>query len=710
MYVLNTTVSSLQFDLDGSISTSQPTIVTSYEDRRTDAEAPSPGSKQTTANNTTNVTIVEAPTTGVSRAVNQITIYNADTASISLNVYYVFNGTEYSIFQATLLTLEQAYYEYRTGWTVLDVNGNVKHNMTEAAQDAVGSILVDTDTINFTYTDATPEIKADLIVPGTNAGDIIYRVDGDTISAEAAFNYAASTNILTVDNIKAATNLTLQASGNHVIVGGGATASEIRLLEPSGSGTNYTAIKAQAQAGNVTYTLPAADATVSGYALKSDAAGTLSWGPAGGEELKKSVNQSTHGFSVGDVVYFNGTIYALADASAESTAEVAGIVSAVADTNNFTLLYSGYISGLSGLTSGAAHFLSETAGDLTATEPTTAGAVSKPLLIGLSTTTGLFFNMRGQVVGGDTGEFLLAVPQGRLTLTTATPVMTAEAAAQTTIYYTPYVGNQIPLYNGSAWANTIFTELSIAMAGDSDWAAGKNFDVFVFNDAGTIRLVTGAAWTNDTTRAEALARLNGLWTNSGSITGRYGAASTVTVPANQGTYVGTFRTTASAGTTTWELGGLAATGDPGFLYVWNAYHRVEVSIAVRDSTDSWTYALTTWRATNANTTMRVTFVRGLDEDDIFAAYSALGSGTAALSTALAGTNLDSTSATPLLTCFCGTDTSAGSVVAPYVGKPGLGLHYVQAMEASTSANTVTLYGDVGAPTTYQTGMIFKGPF
>lgn len=31
-------------------------------------------------------------------------------------------------------------------------------------------------------------------------------------------------------------------------------------------------------------------------------------------------------------------------------------------------------------------------------------------------------------------------PQGRLTLTTGTPVMTAEAAAQTTIYYTPYVG------------------------------------------------------------------------------------------------------------------------------------------------------------------------------------------------------------------------------------------------------------------------------
>jgi hypothetical protein len=35
-------------------------------------------------------------------------------------------------------------------------------------------------------------------------------------------------------------------------------------------------------ASNVTWTLPATDATVSGHALKSNAAGTLSWGTAGG--------------------------------------------------------------------------------------------------------------------------------------------------------------------------------------------------------------------------------------------------------------------------------------------------------------------------------------------------------------------------------------------------------------------------------------------
>lgn len=44
-------------------------------------------------------------------------------------------------------------------------------------------------------------------------------------------------------------------TGN-VILGGGATAAEFRYLEPSGSGTNYTAFKAVAQGANITYSLP----------------------------------------------------------------------------------------------------------------------------------------------------------------------------------------------------------------------------------------------------------------------------------------------------------------------------------------------------------------------------------------------------------------------------------------------------------------------
>lgn len=573
-------------------------------------------------------------------------------------------------------------------------------------------------------------------------------------------------------------------------IGDGSTAGELRLLEPSG--TQYTAFKTQAQAGNVTYTLPAADAAVAGYALKSDGAGTLSWGTAGGEELKKSIAQAGHGFSVGNVVYYNGSSYALADADSEATAEVIGIVSAVADTDNFTLLYGGYISGLSGLTAGAVHFLSATAGALTTTEPSTAGQISKPLLIAISTTAGYFFNMRGQEIGGgvagvreitsgtatagqttisvaytpgyvdvyvngvrlladdytatngtsivlDTGmalsdEYVVVVwnvvalaqivaptlPGGRLTLTSGTPVMSAEAAAQTTIYYTPYVGDLIPIYDGTAWNMKRFAELSMVMGGSANWASGSNYDLYVVNDGGTLRLGTGAAWTNDTTRSESLTRVNGILTNAATMTLRYGASSTVSVPANRATYVGTFRASAN-GTTTWELGGAAAGGDPGKLFLWNCYNRVLTHVMVRDSTDTWTTSGASIGTLNGSSTNRVTYVSGLDEDSFIAdsrfrltlVADAAPNNSA---NAIVGLGFDSTSA------FSGEFFNSVNVLAsstfnqPAVAMLwndiGIGMHYVQGLQwgSVAGASTATIAGDAGAPTLVFSGITFAGMF
>jgi hypothetical protein len=53
-------------------------------------------------------------------------------------------------------------------------------------------------------------------------------------------------------------------------------ASELRFYEPIAGGTNYTAFKAQQQAANITYTLPAADGT-SGQVLSTNGSGGLSF-------------------------------------------------------------------------------------------------------------------------------------------------------------------------------------------------------------------------------------------------------------------------------------------------------------------------------------------------------------------------------------------------------------------------------------------------
>lgn len=111
------------------------------------------------------------------------------------------------------------------------------------------------------------------------------------------------------------------------------------------------------------------------------------------------IAQTAHGFSVAQVVYYNGTQYTLAKADTAVDAEVIGVVSSVTDANNFNLLVCGYINTFSALSAGNVYFLSDSvAGELTLTEPSAANHISKPLFIATSSTGGYFFNWRGKVI------------------------------------------------------------------------------------------------------------------------------------------------------------------------------------------------------------------------------------------------------------------------------------------------------------------------
>ena len=91
-----------------------------------------------------------------------------------------------------------------------------------------------------------------------------------------------SSNVLQYGNEAGGTGTLrgVQLLGSYVAIGGSTAAGELRILEPSGSGSNYTALKTQAQTGDVTYTLPAADGS-SGQVRSTNGSGTLSWATAG---------------------------------------------------------------------------------------------------------------------------------------------------------------------------------------------------------------------------------------------------------------------------------------------------------------------------------------------------------------------------------------------------------------------------------------------
>ena len=233
----------------------------------------------------------------------------------------------------------------------------------------------------------------------------------------------------------------------------------------------------------------------------------------------RTITQTAHGFSVGQVLKFTGTAYALAQADTAANAEVVGIISAVT-TNTFDLVTNGYVSTLSGLVAGSVYFLSpSSAGALTATEPTTVGQVRKPLTTGALSTTELNFqNFEGVVIATSTSAGIVTIQNFRLTTETGVSVSTSDRIAQSTLYFTPHAGNQIALYNGTSWSVYVSAEISLALTG---LTSGKNYDVFAYWTGSAVALELSTAWTSDTARATALVRQDGIWAKSGTLTRRY---------------------------------------------------------------------------------------------------------------------------------------------------------------------------------------------
>jgi hypothetical protein len=286
---------------------------------------------------------------------------------------------------------------------------------------------------------------------------------------------------------------------------------------------------------------------------------------------------------------------------------------------------------------------------------------------------------------------------GRLTLTSATPVLTASVTGAGTVYFTPYKGNRIPLYGGSTFSQTVFTELSNVLANSATGKAGpaaagnnQNLDLFVWSDSGTIRLTRGPAWSSDTARGSGAGTTEldfvlGVYVNKVAITNG--------PSAGYGTYVGTIRTDGSA-QANWQPGGAASGGTAALLNVWNAYNRVDVTAAVYDSTASWNYTTATWRSADNSAGNRVSWVQGLQEDPVSAEYICTFYNITAAVTALTGVNLDSTSATPGGTIGYAFSGAGGDVKEPIArnATQSLGFHYFQAMEISTASGTSTWYG------------------
>lgn len=299
------------------------------------------------------------------------------------------------------------------------------------------------------------------------------------------------------------------------------------------------------------------------------------------------------------------------------------------------------------------------------------------------------------------GAGAATAPQGRLTLTSATPVLTGGVSSATTIYYALYeCGSKVPIYNGSSFVMTTFAELSNVLANSSTGKAGpaaaannSNYDMFIWSDSGTVRLTRGPAWSSDTSRGTGagtteLQYVLGFLTNKVAITNGPGAG--------LGTYVGTIRTDGSA-RCNWIPGGSGAGGVAAILGVWNLYNRVSVAVTVYDTTSSWNYSTATWRSADNSNNNRVSFVYGLQEDVIEAAYATSQNGSSTSVYADIGVGYDSTSATSGSVSQGNSVSATAAAAMPpahYEVQP-IGAHYFQALENGGGTATCTFFGNNG---------------
>jgi hypothetical protein len=315
-----------------------------------------------------------------------------------------------------------------------------------------------------------------------------------------------------------------------------------------------------------------------------------------------------------------------------------------------------------------------------------------------TTNTGFGCN---SIAGGGGGTPPL--PGGRLTPSSGVCAPVTDVVAATAIYYAPCGTPYVPIYNGSViqaynYTSGVTDAVGLTLTLGSNWAASTLYDVFITLNAGNPVECT-VAWTSSvagtSSRATALSLYGGFLTNATLATCRISNAATVSMAANQGTWVGTFMTSASTGQVDLKFGTAAAGGGVAFASIYNAYNQVRGSFTVQDSNGTWNQAASGFEvmdptSTGSGLNNRINVVAGSTSNAIDATVGISVSPT--LNTnAYIGIALNGTSQY-WSKCEVGLASSVGAVMLHNIfsrcsGFIPVGNNYLQVLEGATSLTT-----------------------
>ena len=209
-------------------------------------------------------------------------------------------------------------------------------------------------------------------------------------------------------------------------------------------------------------------------------------------------------------------------------------------------------------------------------------------------------------------QAVLCPAGGRLTpsSTETEPHVAGDSVQSSTIYYLPHASRLISLYDGTDWnlhdigGSGLSIALSDATYSPAAGATSENYDIFIWDDSGTLRISRGPVWTSNTARSAgtALAYQDGILTNNVAITN--GPA------ANRGRYVGTIRTLSGAV----QFGhDFSTAGAVAYNFTYNHDNKLRISLHNNVQGASYTYGSGTIRQLAADTNNSIDLVIGRED-------------------------------------------------------------------------------------------------
>lgn len=303
--------------------------------------------------------------------------------------------------------------------------------------------------------------------------------------------------------------------------------------------------------------------------------------------------------------------------------------------------------------------------------------------------------------GGSTAS--LVPPQGYLNLVgqaSGDIIQVGDVVGTGTIFYSPFTGGTLPIWNGSTFKIVTFSEMTATLT-----TAGSPIstiqDECVFSNNGVPTLVTGPSWTTVTAGAgnrgtgagtPQLTRLQGIWVNAVSIIG-YNGLSSYTIPANQCTYVGSI----SVDTTAGLVSAFRSYGISRKFGVWNAYNRQPIYLKAGDGNGGWN-PTGTLGPVQGQTVNSLQIFSGLPEEvydlKFFERGNAVSASSGVVVSLTSAIGFNSTTVASGYEAL-GSQITVGSVTAytlgiantaSYFAPPALGINTITALEAGSGAN------------------------